>query len=303
MLKTEYGTYDGDSWEALCQKCFKIKYESDGYQEIIASPGDYGLEGFTRTGIGFQCYCPDEEYTMDELYEKQRDKITKDLKKLKTYEKQICDRLGEVKIRNWFFVSPKFKKNEILKHCSNKITEVRDWGLSFIDPQFDIQIRDIEYYLSEITQVQKNAGVSISYDNSPVIHEFVKESLYDQYITNLSRKNQKRLNTTTGDKLDKLTEISYMILIKGEDRIRNIMRRSPEIFSSLIRIINQFEDTIQLHSSSWAGTPEELISNIKNELNEIIKNDLTQLSTADRTYIVDSSISKWLALCPLDFIE
>lgn len=303
MLKTEYGTFDGDSWEALCQKCFKIKYDSDGYQEILASPGDFGLEGFTRTGIAFQCYCPDEDYTMDELYEKQRDKITKDLKKLKTYETQINERLGGVQIKKWYFVSPKFKKNELLRHCTNKINEVKKWGLSIIDTEFDILIRDIEFYLTEITQVQRNAGIPITYDTSPVIHEFVKENSYDQYILNLSRKNRKRLNIDEGEKLDKLTEITYTILVKGEDRIRNIMRRSPEIFTSLVKILNQFEDTIQLNSASWAGSPEELINHIKFELDDVIKSDLSQLSTADRKYIVDSSISKWLALCPLDFIE
>ena len=82
MLVTAHGTFDGDSWEKFCQVCFKLKYEVDGYQEIPAWQGDFGIEGFTRTGTLFQCYCPDEDYSGDELYEKQRDKITEDLNKL-----------------------------------------------------------------------------------------------------------------------------------------------------------------------------------------------------------------------------
>lgn len=61
-----------------------MKYEVEGYQEMSAhTDGDLGIEGFTRTGVVFQCYCPDEEYDSTKLYEHQRDKITKDLGKLK----------------------------------------------------------------------------------------------------------------------------------------------------------------------------------------------------------------------------
>ena len=84
MFKTKYGAFDGTSWEELCQIIFKRRYEDELYQKIPASPGDFGLEGFTnRTGRGFQCYCPSTHYDKHELYEKQRDKITTDLNKLK----------------------------------------------------------------------------------------------------------------------------------------------------------------------------------------------------------------------------
>src|SRR5689334_11077025 len=104
MLKTVHGIFDGDAWERLCQMIFKKKFAPDGYQQMVASPGDYGIEGFTRTGIAYQCYCPSEEYTLQVLYEKQRDKITKDLGKLKTYETQIRDRIGAMTISQWIFV-------------------------------------------------------------------------------------------------------------------------------------------------------------------------------------------------------
>lgn len=29
MFKTKYGDFDGNMWEAVCQVCFKLKYETD----------------------------------------------------------------------------------------------------------------------------------------------------------------------------------------------------------------------------------------------------------------------------------
>ncbi|HIJ55017.1 MAG TPA: hypothetical protein HPQ03_02720 [Deltaproteobacteria bacterium] len=78
-LKLSGGEIGGDAWEKYCQKLLKLKYND--YQEVPARyAGDLGVEGFTHTGIAFQCYCQDGEPISDELYEKQRDKVTKDIK-------------------------------------------------------------------------------------------------------------------------------------------------------------------------------------------------------------------------------
>lgn len=68
MIQTDFGTFDGTSWERLCQLAFKLKY-GPSYQRMPASPGDYGIEGWTTDGLAFQCYCPERHYTQDELYE------------------------------------------------------------------------------------------------------------------------------------------------------------------------------------------------------------------------------------------
>ena len=71
MFNTKYGPFDGKTWEDLCQMIFKKKYEKESYQKIPASPGDFGLEGFTlSSGLAFQCYCPEKHYDRKELYEK-----------------------------------------------------------------------------------------------------------------------------------------------------------------------------------------------------------------------------------------
>ena len=89
LFQTEYGPFDGDSWEAFCQKCLKIRHIKEGYIPMPAHfNGDLGIEGFTREGIVYQCYCPDENYGPKDLYEHQRDKIRDDLKKLIKYKNE-----------------------------------------------------------------------------------------------------------------------------------------------------------------------------------------------------------------------
>lgn len=74
---------DGDSWEELCQSCYRIKYQVEHYMEVPATyRGDAGIEGFTQTGVVNQCYCHEKKFSDNELYENQRDKMTKDITKL-----------------------------------------------------------------------------------------------------------------------------------------------------------------------------------------------------------------------------
>ena len=46
------GRLDGDSWESICQSCYRMRYRDEHYTEIPAvHKGDAGIEGFTRNGI------------------------------------------------------------------------------------------------------------------------------------------------------------------------------------------------------------------------------------------------------------
>ncbi|WP_257819720.1 hypothetical protein [Burkholderia glumae] len=135
VFQTPYGPFDGNSWERLCQLVFKRKFTDDGYTHIPATPGDYGLEGFTKTtGYGYQCYCPDKVYPAKDLYEKQRDKITTDLKKLQTNTTELTRVLGTTKLRRWHLVTPTIAHNDLIKHAQAKEAEVRGWNLSILAP-------------------------------------------------------------------------------------------------------------------------------------------------------------------------
>ena len=99
MFTTKFGPFNGSTWEGLCQQVFKRKYQAECYQQMPASPGDFGIEGYTSvTGWAFQCYCPEKHYERTELYENQRDKITVDLRKLKDNVTDLQARLGSTKI-------------------------------------------------------------------------------------------------------------------------------------------------------------------------------------------------------------
>ncbi len=113
---------DGNEWESYCQKLLHMHYKD--YQEVPSRfGGDLGIEGFTCSGFTFQCYCPDEDPSGKDLYELQRDKITRDIAKLIRNASKITE-LGAGIIKEWHFLTPIYNSKDLLSHCRLKESDV-----------------------------------------------------------------------------------------------------------------------------------------------------------------------------------
>ena len=306
MYKTKYGLHNGDTWENLCQQVFKYKYGEDGYQEMVSSPGDYGIEGFTKkTGLAFQCYCPKKIYTQSELYEKQRDKITADLNKLSKYQNVLASRLGTTKISQWIFVTPDIIDNALLAHAEKKTREVLEKNLDILETNFVVLVKDADFFASEIMHIQTLNGEKLVFDDSSeTLDIFDEESDLVDYQDNIKRKNKVRCvsnESTDGRKLEKLNELTIRKWFDGEAVLKRIERDAPKIYYDLARVINQYEDEVSEMSLSWSGDANNLVDRVKSNLYERIKDEIPSISATDQRKIADNMVSKWIALCPLDF--
>ena len=307
MLTTRFGAFDGKSWEALLQQVFKRKYHSDGYQMMPASPGDFGLEGFiAATGEGFQCYCPEKHYSKEELYEYQRDKITQDLGKLKAYRVEITRRLGETKLHRWIFVTPEIDKNKLLAHARIKEKEVRGWSLPFIADDFTVLLRDGDDYLIEINELRREAGDALSLDFDVVVLPDLDESP-EIYEENIRRKCESRLAPKTSSPnyevmLRRLRQQTLESFLEGDGYLRRIERGAPTVHLRLVALINEFEKHVVEVAATWTGSPEELTSELREGLEEMIVRDLApSFNRTNASRIARCMIARWLAICELDY--
>jgi hypothetical protein len=305
MLQTNHGPFNGRSWEDLCQMVFKLKHSAEGYQQIQADPGDFGLEGYTiHSGYGFQCYCPEKHYEATRLYEKQRDKITDDLNKLKKYEKDIAARIGDAKISDWIFVSPVMEKNALLKHAKIKQEEVRAWNLTITKPNFVIQLRDADFYAKEIGQVRSMGGVALSFDTTIPMLEL--DGPHEEYEANILRKTRRRLEHKSSSSVQKATADLYSLtldsFVKGDGYLRKIDDDAPMLFARLNKVIREFEYEVREAGITWNGTPEQLTSTLKEGLAKRVFDSLRpEMDETTAHKIARLMIARWLAICELDF--
>ena len=112
--------FDGNSWQKYVDSLLNIHYSLLGgvYQCVPAKGGgDAGLEGFSNSGHGYQCYSDEGTLTHKERTKKQKDKITRDLKKLQTNKKFWQDTLQGVKLCRWSLIVPSLDDKDVITHA------------------------------------------------------------------------------------------------------------------------------------------------------------------------------------------
>jgi len=308
MFRTSIGAFDGSSWEALCQRIFKLKYAADGYQAMPASPGDFGLEGFTlKTGYGFQCYCPDKHYGSKELYEAQRDKITADLNKLRRYEQDIESRIGSTTLGCWVFVTPEVDRNALLEHARSKEEEVRGWNLRILAPHFQILLHDAEFYAKEINEIRSSAGAAFNFDVTiPVLPPL--DQSQEVYEANIRRKSACRLLAkqclpSYQTLLHRLSQQSLKTFLEADSYFRRIEQSAPALYFRLVRLINEYENLVAETAMTWSGAAEELTSHIRDGLAKRISCELSpQVDETTASQVARHMVARWIAICQLDYV-
>ena len=308
MIKTEFGVFDGDKWEAISQICFKQNFREEGYQEVKASPGDYGIEGFTRTGKVFQCYCPDEMYTSSVLYDKQRDKITTDLKKLKTYENQLRGFLGATKINKWYFVTPVYGKNEIITHCTTKRDEVKSWNLSIIDnDNFEVIFEDISFLHPHLNLAIDSTGQKINLSPNKPIKDNDKLKWKGKEITlveNAQRKHALRFDKTTPNvdkRIDDLTEKTIASFLGGNILLRMWQNEYPTEYEKFLSIISLVENEVEEKCMFPVQDKNELYFSFKKLVEEKINIAFPKLEQEMIMNLTNQVLADWILRCPINF--
>lgn len=313
MIQTRYGTYNGDSWEEHCQLLLKTKYGTDGYQEMTAhTSGDLGIEGFTRTGIVFQCYCPDEEYDAKKLYEAQRDKVTKDLGKLKRSKKQLLDFFGSIKIKKWIFLTPIILNKDIVSHCQTKAQEYKGMKdmQDILDSEFDVLVHDEGYYAEEILLVKRVLERKVEMDIvSPDKQEIIDwKNCESESIEILNRKigylfENIQDQQTKDNKTNKYVDLMVRNYLKGQKVLSRMQDTYGLLYEKQVRIKSSIAEHLEDEVLITDLPPKQLLDQTLSKYKDALKSEKFHEIFEFSIYedLCREAISEWLINCPLDF--
>src|SRR5690606_13888138 len=109
-------------WEAHANELLRERYRAvSGYIPIPdLHEGDGGIEGFSLDGNVYQMYCHENAYTLNKLYEDQREKMTADIKKFIDNKVKLMSLFGKTKIKRWILVVPNHQTRKIISHATKK---------------------------------------------------------------------------------------------------------------------------------------------------------------------------------------
>lgn len=312
ILKYFEKNLNPQKWEELCDSCYMQRYQNDHYQKIPAtSGGDAGIEGFTRSGVVYQCYFPDKQYSDNEYYEHLRQKATNDLNKLKTNIKRLKE-LGVTYVSEWHFVIPEYRDSRILKHLNTKKLEIRT--LKSGDPQkydiisddFDIIIKTAEDFSSEIYRYILH---DISEEKIKI--DFVREYNVDitkcdsLKVANVKRKIKAIMHCDESDEDFKLVVEAYITsYMKGLEILQELNTTWPAVYQEIYDLMEAYKNKVHKQSlmNRDKSVNKELFDQIMNNFQCSLK-DVKGLSEASQIELCEDIIAGWLADCNLEFKE
>ena len=299
-MKTSLGQMARDTWEKYCQKLLRLRYED--YQEVPAQfGGDLGIEGYTRSGLVFQCYCPDEDPGGRDLYEKQRDKITGDIAKLIKNASEISS-LGVGIIKEWHFLTPRYNSRHLLSHCRSKESEVRSRSLDTVHSEFTICLKDEDDYIPERNVLLGTGGLRVQPSGEELALQALEELLTsdNEIVLNIKTKLGK-LELVSGQRAN-LTRQLVGGYVVGQHELETLNQKFPSTYRSVVQLKSATESQLPIRTLSSSDNHGTILREILEEYEDKLSADFSRsLSSALISRLSTEAISDWVGRCPLDF--
>lgn len=314
---------DGDSWESVCQDCYRLRYQNDHYQKIESThDGDTGIEGFTKSGVVFQSYCPEKEYDTQSLYEHLRDKVTRDIGKLikeKNIEKQ--KQLGVSTIKEWHFVTPKCSDSRLLIHLESQKKRVLDFkktceqsededknGLcNHIHEDFDAILKIADDFKPELYSLARNRYLDLGFDFSKDHSREIDFSTCDsEKVENVTRKIKAIMNSDEEIRIGRMVNFYMSAYLSGIEILETLRADFPEMHVDLIRLRNSYKNkamsktTMNPSASANYSVFQTVIDEFENQIKSEFENVITTASIAE---VCQDIIAGWLADCTMEFVR
>ncbi len=311
MLNFIDGYMDGGAWERLCVSCYRIRYQEDHYQEIPAiHEGDAGIEGFTKSGIVHQCYCPEKDYSDDDLYNHQRDKLTTDIDKLLKNGKRLKE-LGVSLITEWHFNIPEYKDSRILKHATTKQNEVlsvkndNQSNYDHISNNFKIIIKIADDFAPEISRIIRNSLTDMKL-NLVVKHTDDWENCDSEKVENIRRKVKAvmHINDDSDQGVNRVVNIYISCYISGIEIMNRLRVSFPEIYENVFNLEKSYKQDVTLKTlmNTDHTMNKRVFDEILNDFEQKLQQEFSPMFTLSSIgELKQDLIASWLADCSMEF--
>lgn len=305
---------DGNSWEALCDSCYRMRYQDVHYQKVQAViGGDAGIEGFTKTGIVYQCYCPERNYNDDELYGHLRNKMTTDISKLVnlTYAKRLKE-LGITEIREWHLVIPQYKDSRIIQHAETKREEVLSLKKAnpllydYIHENFLIIVKVAEDFRVELTRIIRGnlsdvkLNLAIQHNGNVDWPKCISEK-----SDNIKRKVKAVMNIVSEDDEDFKDVVSAYIeaYINGLEILNTLRISYSEVYEEIYLLEQTYKREVSAKTklNTDSSINAQLFNQIMDDFQNKLKSGFVYLSIPSIIELKTDLMSGWLADCSMQF--
>lgn len=305
---------NGDDWEKLCDECYRDRYQNDNYTKVPAThSGDTGVEGFTMSGVVYQCYCPEKIYTDNELYGKLRDKVTADIAKLIDLSNaERIKKLGIMNIKEWHLVTPEYRDKRIIEHLESKRLEIIEAKrknaseLSYLDDNIRLVIKGPEDFKPEFYRLIRNPLVDIKLNIAVKSIKSVDWKKCDtEKIANIKRKIKAIMGSEENEDFEDMLKFWAEAYLKGIEIMASLQDSCGKLYEELFELEEQYKSEVSVKSKMNRDSSVNyiLFNQILEDFGNTLSKEFECFTRASIGEIQYDLIGGWLADCSLQFKE
>ncbi len=298
--------YDEKEWELSVLHWLHLREGAESVQWVSPDSGgdDFGIDILIRSrGAAYQCYAPQTVRSAKELYEKQRTKITDDIRKLIKFKDGVESLLGTVKLSRWILAVPRQAGKEIVQHAVRKAEEIKKVGLPFLTDDFEILIHSESSFNAEKQKSISRAMSSVELDADPVppaqSSSWIDEN--DELFENLISKLKKVHPHLSNDEIQKLARQFLDFFLIKQQFLETIANEIPEVRKPILSVLDAREGRLVFLGAVNEQPPNEVFRIEYDALVTALNDANTILGQGTAQKIASGTVSDWLLRCPLDF--
>ncbi|WP_265501245.1 hypothetical protein [Paracoccus beibuensis] len=290
--------WDGDEWESHVLHLLQAEHGAHNVQKVPAKHlGDCGLDFIClHQQLVYQCYAVQEPVDVAVRAEKQKSKVTTDIKKFSDLNGGAAAILKKQKIKRWILAVPLHDSKAVVEHAAKKAAEVRAKNLPYVDVDFQIIIQDRETFDADTW----NHRMLLRRRIRPVVPEPTEGEIAvvsdgDQtLIDNLRTKMLKRVSDP-GELEDVVVDL-LRVFVHSENAKDALRYMAPDAYEDVVRLISERLRRLRLGSRKLVGDPLDAeIDSLKASILAAVPN----LDPGAADTIALGAVSDWLMRCPL----
>jgi hypothetical protein len=306
LVNTTVGTqWDPDVWEDHVHALLTLRHGAGNYQRVPDDHGgDAGLEGFSRDGFAYQSYAAQGFNSIAQLYEKQRRKISADIKKFILNRERLSRILGTVRVRRWLLVVPEHTSAELVAHASAKTAEVLRADLPYVDPGFQIGVLTEADFMVERRQLAGVGAAPVEVEwvdvDASAVAAFAAAVEHSSLLRTMSEKLSRLPQMADASRKRKTLNKLLHGYLRGLAYKGQLAGNYPEIHRRYVDFKQRKEASLELQSLVTDAPLNNRLQSHISGLDEEIATAFPSLRPM-ASDLVTECIADWLMRCPLDF--
>lgn len=295
-----------DPGDAFQERCWNVLRRHHRPQDLVEIPaqmgGDYGIEGYTTDGIAYQCYADRDSPSLLERTRKQKAKLSRDLRKLRSNAADIERVLGGTVLTSYFLVVPSYHSADLVGYANERAADVRSWNLPFIGADFTVRLKRLEDYPDALRAALHDGSVQALVP-IPIVDDLSVATFHSQrpeLVATVDAKLEALRAIATADELTQLRD-DYIRAFLEKEQVLDALKDWPAIGEGVEECRVRRERALAFDNVLNSDAPDQRIRSLQREYAGDLEASVGGLRQGDAELIARGQTGDWLMRCPLRF--